>query len=139
MNSKRMFLLLVFSLIFIFGCELIRLTEKKKANILPDPKNSIGTVFLLLQEVKNHNYFGATKLFIINDTTLNSEVFYELNDKIQRLGRNISTREITSYKIDTLNLNEHLIYVEFDYLYEYFFITKRIQDLWLIQNFGEKK
>ncbi|QLH54176.1 MAG: hypothetical protein CH6_2889 [Candidatus Kapaibacterium sp.] len=138
--TKRTFLILsLLSLSLFFGCELIRLTERSKTTIKPNPQNSIGTVYLFIQEVKNNNHFGATKLFIIKDTSLNAEEIYDITDKIQRFGRNISNREISGYKIDTLNSVEHLVFIEFDYLYEYFFVTKKVQDLWFIQNFGEKK
>ncbi|MCX7908462.1 MAG: hypothetical protein N2560_02980 [Ignavibacteria bacterium] len=130
--------LLLIGLLFV-SCELIRLTEKKKTEIKPDPKNSIGTIFFFIDEVKKDNLQGVDKLFIVSDTTFTAENLFELQDKIQRFSRSVSNRQITSYNIDTLNNSEHLIFVEFDYLYKYFFITQKKDDIWLIRNFGEKK
>ncbi len=132
--------LLVFLLLFaLLGCELIKLTENKRRQIPIDPSQSIGTVALLVNELKANNIEGSLKLFAIADSSFNPDYYFELKDKLERFSRTISNRNITFYTIDTLNLDEHLLNVEFDYIYEYFFITKKQQNIWLIRNFGPKK
>jgi len=135
--KTRFFLFII--CVFLASCELIRITEKKKSAIIPEPSTSLGTVFLLIQETKNHNLSGACKLFLQDDSDLSSEKVFELEDRLKRFGSTISNREITIYKVDTLNAREHLVFVEFDYILEYFFITQKLENYWLIRNFGEKK
>lgn len=137
MRKGEIFFLFLF--VFLISCELIRLTEQRKSGVKPDPSNSVGSVFLLIQEVKVQNYSGASKLFVFEDSTLTSEKIIELDDKLKRLERNIINRKVTFYKVDTLNQGEHLILMEFDHVYEYFFVTQKYNEYWLIRNFGEKK
>lgn len=139
MMRKINFLLVFLVLFTLSGCELIKLTEKRRKQIPAEPSQSIGSVVLLVNELKTNNIEGSLKLFIMADSSLNQDYYFELKDKVERLRRTISNRNITFYTIDTLNLEEHLINVEFDYIYEYFFITKKQQDIWLIRNFGPKK
>ncbi len=137
MKTKLVFILWI--IISLYSCELIKLTEQRKNKIDLNPKNSIGLVFLLIKEVKDNNITGASKLFIRQDTTtINLENVFELEDKLRRFGRNISKREVTFYKVDTLNLNEHIVSIEFDYIIEYFFVAQKYSDYWLIRTFGEK-
>ena len=136
---KFRFSFLTIVILFLAGCELIKLTEAKKKQIPLDPTQSIGTVALLVNELKQNNIDGSLKLFILSDTSLNSEYFFELKDRLERFGRNISNRSITYYKVDTLNPTEHLLSVEFDYIYDYFFIAQKNDDIWLIRSFGPKK
>ncbi len=137
---RKINFLLVFLVLFtLSGCELFKLTEKRRKQIPAEPSQSIGSVVLLVNELKTNNIEGSLKLFIMADSSLNQDYYFELKDKVERLRRTISNRNITFYTIDTLNLEEHLINVEFDYMYEYFFITKKQQDIWLIRNFGPKK
>ncbi|MGB9912038.1 MAG: hypothetical protein ACPLRO_01580 [Candidatus Kapaibacteriota bacterium] len=137
MKSKQIPVLFV--CVLLISCELIRLTEHKKLTIKPDPEQSIGSVFLLIQEVKDSNFVGVSKLFVPTDSIVDLDHLFELREKIERFGRKIAKREVTAYKIDTLNLKEHLVWIEFDYLYEYFFVTQRNDNWWLIKNFWEKK
>jgi len=125
--------------IFILaGCELIKLSEAKKKQIPLDPSQSIGIVALLVNEVKQNNINGSVKLFVFSDSSLYSENYFELKDRLERFGRNVANRSITYYKIDTLNPAEHLLNVEFDFIYEYFFIVQKSENIWLIRNFGPK-
>lgn len=137
MKKELIASILIFFL--LFGCELIRLTEKTKRELKPDPSNSIGTVLFFIQEVKKNNFHGVDRLFVSEDSTLSLEKVLELQGKIERFGRSIDNREITSFKIDTLNSNEHMILLEFDYLYRYFFVTRKQDDIWLIRTFGKQE
>ncbi|MFN3270195.1 MAG: hypothetical protein ACK42G_06405, partial [Candidatus Kapaibacteriota bacterium] len=94
--------LLLWIIALLCSCELIKLTEKRRAKIEPNPKNSLGLVYLLIQEVKDNNIVGASKLFATEGTNINLENLFELEDKLKRFERNISKREITYYKVDTL-------------------------------------
>ncbi|MFN3306668.1 MAG: hypothetical protein ACK42Z_05730 [Candidatus Kapaibacteriota bacterium] len=135
---KTKLVLIFWLLILLNSCELIKLTDHRRKKIDPNPKNSIGLVFLLIQEVKENNIIGASKLFVGQDTSVNLEKVFELEDKLKRFGRNISKREVTFYKVDTLNSTEHIVLIEFDYLIEYFFVAKKYSDYWFIRTFGEK-
>ncbi len=130
------FQLLILLILISTGCELIRLIEKKKNNkILPDPSTSIGTVALLSDELSQGNVFGATKLFVPEDTSFNTEKMIDLQDRLARLGRIIAKKPITFFKIDTLNPTLHRIYVEFDYLETMQVIAIKNENLWLIKDF----
>ncbi|MCX7879055.1 MAG: hypothetical protein N2517_00115 [Ignavibacteria bacterium] len=127
------------SLLFLLfiGCELIRITEKAPTNHSPDPAKSIGVVILLKKELEKNNFLGATKLFLSNTTNISTDNYFELEDKLKRLSSLISSRSITHFKVDTLSLAEHRVLVEFDYIFEYYFLTKQLDDQWFILRFEE--
>lgn len=127
---------MILLIIVCTGCELIRLIEKKKSNkISPDPSTSIGTVALLSNELSQGNIFGATKLFSAGDSIFNTEQVIDLQDRLRQLGRIIGKKPITYFKIDTLNLSLHRLFVEFDYLETIQVTAIKNDDLWLIKDF----
>lgn len=136
---RRLFILFIAFCIIFFSCELIKLTEKTRKEIKPDPQNSIGVVFLFIQEARKNNYPGVEKLFIFEDSILTIEKMLELRVNVEMFARQIDNREITLFRVDTLNSKEHIVYLEFDYLYEYLFVTQKKNDLWLIRSFSQKK
>ncbi len=129
-----------FLLLFIAGCELIRIGPNRSGIIIPSRETSIGSVYLFKAELDSNNSHAAVQMLAKSDgTKYLARERYEMQSEMERLGRILANRTISLYRTDTLQNDAHRIILEFDYLKTYIFTTKKIDNQWYIVDIKNDK
>lgn len=114
-------------------------TKHKKAEVVDhNQETPLGAVYLFKTELDSNNIPAATQI-LANPQGVKYLAIeqYEMYDEISRINRLIALKPITSYKLDTLAENSYRIEVEFDYLQNMGFQTRKIDDYWYIVSYIE--
>lgn len=125
----------ILAVIFLSGCEVFTIGTKHKKKEVVDynQETPLGAVYLFKTELDSNNIPAATQI-LANPQGVKYLAIeqYEMYDEIARINRLIALKPITSYKLDTLEDNSYKIDVEFDYLQNMGFRTRKIDDYWYI-------
>lgn len=125
-------------LILLSSCELVKIGSKNNGQINPNQETAIGAVYLFKAELDSNNAVAASQLMAGKQgNPLLAIDRYEMSDTIERLGRIISGKNITSFKSDTLNESAQQLHLEFDYLKRMQFSMKKIGKQWFITDIIE--
>ena len=120
------------------SCELVKIGSKNNGQINPNQETAIGTVYLFKAELDSNNSLAASQLIVGKQgSPLLAIDRYEMSDNIERLGRIISGKNITSFKSDTLNESAQQLHLEFGYLKRMQFSMKKIGKQWFITDIIE--
>ncbi len=133
-------ILLIMFAVLVSGCEVFVIggRHKQKEVVDFDQKTPLGAVYLFKTELDSNNIPAATQI-LANPKGVKYLAIeqYEMYDEIARINRLIAMKPITSYKLDTLGENSYKIDVEFDYLQNIGFRTRKIDDYWYITDYIE--
>ena len=138
MKKYRLLLIFIF---LITGCELIVIGGRKRPKPIDiNQLSPVGAVLLFKTELDSNNIPAATNVLANPAGRLYLAIEkYEMYEEIERLGRIISNKSITSIKTDTLSTKTFNIYVQLDYLRIFSFTTSKIGLNWYITNYQEEK
>lgn len=135
-------------IIFIFtasllltSCEIITIgnpnaTHKEVINF--NQESPLGALYLFITELDSNNVPAAAQLLAYPEGEIMLPIEkYELYYEIQRMQRKISLKPITKLLRDTLETEHYRFRIEFDYLTNVSFDTKKIAENWYIVNYSD--
>lgn len=133
MKKIALILILTFSLT---ACEMFVIGSKKKPVIPLDQTSPIGAVMLFKVKIDSNKIQDAAALMKKNNGQNYLAIEkVELFEDLKRLGRIIAGKQITKHYTDTLSTDFCVVNMEFAYLYNYKFNTKKIDDSWFITGY----
>lgn len=132
---KYIFIIILF---VISGCELVRIGSSNNGQIHQNQETSIGAIYLFKAELESNNAFAASQIMATKQGTKFLAIDrYEMSDTIERYGRLLSGKQITSISTDTLNETAHSVNLEFDYMKRMTFSMRKIDKQWFITSIAE--
>lgn len=127
---------IIIVILTLTACEIFVIGSKKKPVIPLDQKSPIGTVMLFKVKLDSNKIQDAAALMLKNNGQQYLAVEkVELFEDLKRLGRIIANKKITRHLTDTLSTDFCVVNVEFAYLYNYKFSTKKVDEDWFITGY----
>ena len=128
--------IIIIALLTLTACELFEIGTKKAPVIPIDQTSPVGAVKLLKIKLDSNKIQDAAALMMKNDGSQYLAVEkVEIFEDLKRLARNIAGRKITRHITDTLAADYCFVNMEFDYIRNYKFSTKQINDKWFITGY----
>ncbi len=128
--------IIITAVLLLTACEVFEIGSKQKPVIILDQTTPTGTVMLFKIKLDSNKISDAAALMLKNsgEPYLAIEKV-ELFEDLKRLGRIIAGRKITRHYTDTLAADFRVVNMEFDYIRNYKFNTKLINDKWFITGY----
>ena len=128
--------ILIAAILTLTACEVFEI-GKKSAPVIPlDQTSPVGTVMLFKIKLDSNKISDASALMRKNTGTEYLAIEkVDLFEDLNRLSRLIGKRKITRQYTDTLAPDFCVVNMEFDYIRNYKFNTKKIEDKWFVTGY----